>query len=62
VLRVPAVEGVLHTMELGETLSDIAARYGVAVEAIVDFPANGLLAPEDGRPGAVILVPVGTGG
>ncbi|MEZ4502711.1 MAG: LysM peptidoglycan-binding domain-containing protein [Dehalococcoidia bacterium] len=61
-LRVPAIEGVLHTMELGETLTNIAARYGVEVEAIIDFASNGLSSPEDGTPGAIILVPGGTGG
>ena len=61
-LRVPSVEGVLHTVELGETLTDIAARYGVTVEAIIDFASNGLSSPEDGTPGGVILVPGGTGG
>lgn len=61
VLRVPSVEGVLHTVELGETLSDIAERYGVTMDAITGFASNGLSSGNNRAPGAVILVPGGTG-
>lgn len=59
-LDIPSVDGILHRVRLGETLSEIAERYGVSVDAITSFPPNGL---EPGRPAprqdAVILVPGG---
>jgi D-alanyl-D-alanine carboxypeptidase len=50
-LRVPTVEGVLHTLAEGESVRQVAERYGVAIETLVE--ANGLGADSD-------LVSVGT--
>ena len=58
-LEVPPVDGVLHRVRLGETLSEIAARYGVAPEAIASFPPNGLGSPPRPPSDGVILVPGG---
>lgn len=41
-LIVPAGNGILHEVRLGETLSDIAERYGVTVEDIVNFAPNNI--------------------
>ncbi|HEY1012075.1 MAG TPA: peptidoglycan DD-metalloendopeptidase family protein [Herpetosiphonaceae bacterium] len=41
-LRIPRVSGVPHTVGEHETLTDIAARYGVAPEAIMTYPPNNL--------------------
>lgn len=39
---VPSANGILHDVRVGETLSEIAARYGVSVAAIVGWAGNGL--------------------
>ncbi|HXF51314.1 MAG TPA: peptidoglycan DD-metalloendopeptidase family protein [Dehalococcoidia bacterium] len=41
-LIIPAGNGILHEVRLGETLSDIAERYGVTVEDIVNFAPNNI--------------------
>lgn len=41
-LIIPAGNGVLHEVRLGETLSDIADRYGVTVDTIVNFAPNNI--------------------
>src|SRR5690606_21990857 len=41
-LQVPAVEGIIHSVRLGETVSEIAARYDANAQDIIEFRANGL--------------------
>ncbi len=41
-LRILPVDGVLHVVEPGETLSDLAEDYSVEMQAIVDYASNGL--------------------
>lgn len=55
-LEIPPVDGVLHGIRLGETLSEIAARYGVPVDVITSFPPNGFGSPPGPRSDGVILV------
>ncbi|MSP22927.1 MAG: LysM peptidoglycan-binding domain-containing protein [Dehalococcoidia bacterium] len=55
-LALPSRDGILHEIRLGETLSEIAARYGVALQDILDFPANGIGNPTT-VPARTILVP-----
>ncbi len=47
---------IIHVVESGETLSSLAARYGVSVEAIVQ--ANGLEDPSKIRTGQELIIPV----
>jgi len=47
--------GVEHAVQAGETLSQIAAAYGVTVEAVVK--ANGLKNPDAIRAGQVLFIP-----
>ena len=42
-LIIPPSDGIVHFVRYGETLSDIAAEYGVDVEAILDDPANSIV-------------------
>ncbi len=42
---IPAGNGILHEIRYGETLSDIATRYGVDIEAITGFASNGITDP-----------------
>jgi TolB protein len=45
-----------YTVKRGETLSEIASRFGVSVQAIAD--ANGISNPALIRPGQVLIIPV----
>lgn len=59
-LQVPSVDGVIHSVRFGETVSEIAARYDANVRDIVEFRANGLAGdPNRLRDGTLILVPGG---
>jgi murein DD-endopeptidase MepM/ murein hydrolase activator NlpD len=59
-LQIPSVEGVLHQVKVGETLSDIAAAYGAKVSDIINFPANDLVTnPNLLVEGSTIIVPGG---
>lgn len=56
-IQVPSVEGIIHSVRLGETVSGIAQRYDANVSDIVEFRANGLLGdPNNLREGSQILV------
>jgi LysM repeat protein len=57
-LIVPAANGIIHEVRAGETLADIATKYGVSVEGIVELPIDRIA---DGTidPGQVLLVPGG---
>lgn len=41
-LEIPPVDGALHTVQVGDTLSSIAAKYKVDMDQIIGFPANNL--------------------
>ncbi len=59
-LQVPAVEGIIHSVRLGESVSEIAARYDANAQDIIEFRANGLQGdPNRLREGSQILVPGG---
>ena len=59
-MQVPSVDGVIHSVRFGETVSEIAARYDANVRDIVEFRANGLAGdPNRLRDGTLILVPGG---
>jgi len=58
-LQVPSVEGIIHSVRLGETLTEIADLYDADVEDIIRFPANGLADPNLLTEGTMILVPGG---
>lgn len=58
VLQVPSVDGLIHSVRVDETVSEISARYDVEIAAIVGFAANGLAGdPDNLREGTLILVP-----
>src|SRR5690606_38381292 len=60
VIRVPHVEGILHTVETDETVTEIADRYQVEPRDILEFEPNGLGGdPNNLEPGSTILVPGG---
>jgi murein DD-endopeptidase MepM/ murein hydrolase activator NlpD len=59
-LVVPAGNGILHTTRYGETLSDIAVRYGVSTEAILAWTGNGLASADQVLEDTMVFVPGGT--
>ncbi len=59
-LQVPTAPGILHNVSVGETLADIADRYGVSLEEIVGFAANRISDPSNVLEGTQILVVNGT--
>lgn len=60
IIMVPAGEGIIHEVRLGETLSDIAARYDAELQAVIDSPFNALVSADDIVESQVVFVPEGT--
>ena len=58
-LVIPAADGILHRMAAGETVWQMAAFFGVTVEAVVSFRPNGLTDPADVQVGQLLLFPGG---
>lgn len=58
-LIVPVSNGILHDMRYGETLSDIAVRYGVTVDAILAWSGNAIASPDQVVEDQLVFVPGG---
>jgi len=58
-LQIPSTNGIIHEVRYGETLSDIAARYDVEVQAIVSYGPNHIASADDVPAEKVVLVPGG---
>jgi murein DD-endopeptidase MepM/ murein hydrolase activator NlpD len=56
-LLVPSVNGLVYTVTLGDTLSDVAAFYQIDVQSITTFGPNGLSSPDDVIEGMVLVLP-----
>jgi len=56
-LRIPKATGILHTAFSAETVSEIAAKYGVTAADIVESPYNDLGADATVQVGQHLLVP-----
>ncbi|MFM7582407.1 MAG: peptidoglycan DD-metalloendopeptidase family protein [Caldilinea sp.] len=60
-LRILPLDGVLHVVKRGDTLSSIADKYSTEMQAIVQYAANGMASAEATLPiGKEIVVPGGT--
>jgi murein DD-endopeptidase MepM/ murein hydrolase activator NlpD len=59
-LTIPTVDGVLHTVQLGQTLDQIATVFEADAQEIINFKGNELLTAEDVIAGKIILVVGGT--
>ncbi len=59
-LIIPVTDGIVHEVRYGETLSDIAARFGVDVPAITEFAPNHITTPDDIKEAQYVFVPGGT--
>lgn len=53
------VKGAYVTVAVGDNLERLATRWGVAPEDIARYPANGLSAGQEPRPGARLVIPHG---
>jgi murein DD-endopeptidase MepM/ murein hydrolase activator NlpD len=60
VLIVPSDNGIIHFVRFGETLSDIAARYGVSLATILDYPSNNFANPNAVVENELVFVPGGS--
>jgi len=58
-LIIPPANGVLHDVRYGETLSAIAARYGVTVEDILAWAGNNIGSPDQVLEDQLVFVPGG---
>jgi len=59
-LQIPSVEGIVHQVKVGETISDIAVQYDAKASDIIGFPPNGLANnPNLLVEGSTIVVPGG---
>jgi murein DD-endopeptidase MepM/ murein hydrolase activator NlpD len=56
-ITVPGVEGVLHFVNYGETISELAAMFGVPSSAIVNFQPNEIENADSVVVGKLILIP-----
>lgn len=59
-LRIPAMDGVIHEVRLGDTLSDIATRYDIELTAVTAFISNGIEAPDGIQEKQLVFMPGGT--
>ncbi len=59
VLIIPSGDGIIHYVRYGETLSDIAARYGVSLEEILAWPGNNVRDPDQVVEDQLVFVPGG---
>jgi murein DD-endopeptidase MepM/ murein hydrolase activator NlpD len=58
-LIIPPGNGVLHDVRYGETLGDIADRYGVTVEDVLSWPGNNLVSADQVVEDQLVFVPDG---
>jgi len=59
-LQIPSVDGIIHSVRVGETVTAISAQYDADWQDVVAFRANGLGGdPNNIREGSLILVPGG---
>jgi cell wall-associated NlpC family hydrolase len=59
-LHVPTSDGIIYDVRPGDTLSDIADRFGVDVQAIIDFPGNNLESADSIAANQTIFIPNGS--
>ena len=59
-LRVPASDGIIYDVRPGDTLSDIADRFEVEVQKIIDFPGNNLNSADSITENQTIFIPDGS--
>jgi murein DD-endopeptidase MepM/ murein hydrolase activator NlpD len=58
-LIIPASDGVLYHLRYGETLSDVAGRFGVTVQDIIGYGGNSIASADQVTEGQLVFVPGG---
>jgi murein DD-endopeptidase MepM/ murein hydrolase activator NlpD len=58
-LTILPVQGIYYTVEVGDTLSDICQRFGVAEADILNYPLNRLTSPDTLLEGQKLVIPHG---
>ena len=58
-LIIPSGNGILHHVRYGETLSDIADRYGVTVETVISWTGNRIASADQVLEDQMVFVPEG---
>jgi cell wall-associated NlpC family hydrolase len=58
-LRVPTSDGIIYDIRSGDTLGDIADRFGVDVQAIINFSGNNLKSADSIAENQTIFIPNG---
>jgi LysM repeat protein len=58
-LLVPGTPGIVYDVKLGDTVTDIAATYGIDPTEVVSFAPNGLDSPDMIVEGSVLVLPGG---
>ena len=56
-LLIPATNGLVYHVTLGDTLNGIADAYGIDTNSIVSYAPNGLRSPDDVVEGAILVLP-----
>jgi len=56
-IAIPSVDGIIYTVRLGDTLSDIAAYYQIDVQSVIAFAPNNLSSADAITEGMVLLLP-----
>jgi murein DD-endopeptidase MepM/ murein hydrolase activator NlpD len=56
-LLIPASPGIVYDVRLGDTIYDIAARYSIDPNAVIEYAPNKLNTPDVILEGAVLLLP-----
>jgi len=59
-LRLPMSDGIIYEVRMGDTVSDLAAKFSVDMESIVGFAGNHLASADGIAENQVIFVPNGT--
>jgi murein DD-endopeptidase MepM/ murein hydrolase activator NlpD len=59
-ILIPSVDGLIYSVKLGDTLSDIAAHFGIDVETIVNFAPNQLPSADTIIEGMRLVLPGAT--
>ena len=58
-LIIPASDGVLYHLRYGETLSDVAERFGVSIQDIIGYSGNSIASADQVSEGQLVFVPGG---
>ena len=59
-MRIPMSDGIIYEIRMGDTLSDVAARFGVDVQSITSFAGNRLANADGIAENQIVFIPNGS--